>query len=311
MGALSHSDLRPLTVGEIFDRAVTLFVRNVPVFSTLYALISLPLIAAQVTIGNQASSVTQYIDAIAHPAKANAAHPWPAGALVFFVAAALFLVLTVPLVYACAGCCVADIQRHGAPNWKRAFLHSVKRLPSIWLALILGVIAAGGGAFVGSIPVALVGIAVAFAASGAGEVAVIVVAVVLGLVFMAWLVVLALIPTMAIYITTIEEHNPFRAFSVAMARIFSRAQFIRALQMALASAALYAGNVAIAFGVVGLSLTLAHSTMPAMIVNSCIGILYGGFLSALMAVYYFDTRLRNQGYDLQAEIDRLQSAQSA
>lgn len=312
MRAQSELDLRPLSVGEIFDRAVTLFVRNIWAFSTLYALISLPLIIAQVALGSQASSIPQYIDAIAHPAAAHVGRTWPVVTEVFFFVSALFLFVTLPLVFACAGCCVADIQRHGRTNWKPAFIHALKRLPNIWIALLLGLAALFAGAFVGVIAIGLSGLAAALAANAvAGALGEGVIAAMFGALYLVWCAVLALIPTMAIYVTTIEEGNPFRALSIALARLFSRAQFSRALQMALAGAALYAGNLAVAAGLAALSLTLAHSTIPAVMVNACIGILYTGFLSAVMAVYYFDTRLRNQGYDLQAEIDRLRSTQSA
>ncbi|HKU82092.1 MAG TPA: hypothetical protein VJP76_07970, partial [Candidatus Tumulicola sp.] len=68
-------ELRPLGFGEIFDRAVTLYVRNFPSFFAIVLVLIVPLGVVQYFIdSSQSTQIDAMLNAIRHP---NAKPPVP------------------------------------------------------------------------------------------------------------------------------------------------------------------------------------------------------------------------------------------
>jgi hypothetical protein len=93
-------------------------------------------------------------------------------------------------------------------------------------------------------------------------------------------------------------------------RIFNRSELLRACAVALAFVAMYVGLI-----VVQMSIAATFEAMNLHIVNvaitSVISLVTYSFLGILLAVYYFDVRVRREGLDMQAQIERLETAAGA
>jgi energy-converting hydrogenase Eha subunit C len=50
-----------------------------------------------------------------------------------------------------------------------------------------------------------------------------------------------------------------------------------------------------------------HQPVLQTLVSAVISIVTTGFIGVLLAVYYFDVRIRREGLDMQSAIDRLQA----
>lgn len=310
MSAASEPVLRPLSLGEIFDSAVTLFVRHVGPFTYLFAILALPLLIAEIALGNGWNSIQQYVNEVLHPERAHiVSAPW--SVTVYWVAIALQILFS-PLASAAAGLCVGSIYETGEASWRQSLRRAFRRLPAVWIALLAGAVFMFAVAMFGAFVLFLLGYVLTLGlAAAAGQVASAIVGVILGLAAMLGMLLLMLVLYMAVYVIAIEDGNPLRALGASCTRLFNRSEFRRVVLMAAAIVAAYLGNMAVGLGVAALSLGVVHSQIPAALVNTCIGIVFSGFISVLFGVYYFDVRLRHEGFDLQNEIDRVTSSQSA
>jgi hypothetical protein len=270
--------LRPLSIGEIFDRAVTLLVRNWATFGIIAAVGILPW---------QLLNLVTVITGIA----------------VFGAIGALGTAIFPTITALATAAVVAQIYRQEELDWRAALSIGFGRffrvlgasiliglMMFIPLAIVLG-IGFAAGLFKFANPVADV-IAVTFIAAAA-----------------LWFIAGTLVYAYTVSAIAIDDYGISDSIGKAF-ELFAGPQAGRALTFALAFALIsvgvsFAGSALLAF-----IATSLHSAPLAYAVNAIL--LFGSYLvgDALIAVYYFDVRIRREGYDLQVSLDAMESARA-
>jgi hypothetical protein len=272
--ALQTVDLRPLSIGEIFDRAITLLVRNWIPFGILAAVGVLPRQVCQFL------AITQSPD-------------WNVAAFI-----ALFLV---PVAGVAAAAVVAQIYRKQDVDWRSAFLIGLQKLPGaigvgimtflvfvIPLLIVVG-IPVGTGLFrfpnfladIVAIPVIVAAAAViaayyvcgAYAYAGMG----------------------------------IDDLGASDAVTRALSLLHPQ-HLLRNLLFALALATIGLGGPALGGALLGFTAVAFHSIAIGSALLALIVVIAGMLGNVLAAVFYFDVAVRREGYDMQAALDAMSTA---
>jgi hypothetical protein len=106
------------------------------------------------------------------------------------------------------------------------------------------------------------------------------------------------------YSVVIEERGVLESLLLGFTRIFNRAEFWRALLFAIAAGATVFGGSMI-FGVLAIAAALVHLPALQAIIEGLARAVITPFAVVLLAVYYFDVRIRREGFDLEASLERL------
>jgi hypothetical protein len=309
-------ELRPLGFGEIFDRAVTLYVRNLIPFATIVVVFVLPISILQylLDLGSQ-PEFSAFVQILQHPARAHTQHVptlFESPALVaIFVATLFFTYLLWPFALNAVAVGVAALYRNRPVLFRACYEIVLRR----WLQIV------------GLILLDLVVALLWYVATVLLVVAIVVLAIVLGKVsaaqtlwfwfgFSGAIIVLILsIPllgplyvalTFSMYSVVIEERGVLESLSLGFTRVFNRAEFWRALLFAVAAAATVFGGSMI-FGVLAIAAAFAHLPALQAIIEGVTRAVITPFAVVLLAVYYFDVRIRREGFDLEASLERLSS----
>ena len=309
-------ELRPLGFGEIFDRAVTLYIRNFIPFAAIVMVLVLPLAILQYYLDRAAQpqfdailkdtdqsrsrgavKYSQYVRIAGHN-RPNGRH----GAFGVFDLAVL-------------------AQRRGRRR-RAALPQPARRLPRVlsvvlqrWsqiLALMFVELLVLVGWYVAAILVIVAVFFVVVALSAASA------AFAFWFGFIGFVIVfVAMVPilaplfvalTFAMYATVIEESPVIASLLQGFARVFNRGEFWRALLFAIATGAVVAG-ASTAFSVLGMLAAFAHLPSVEAIIESLSRAVIGPFGVVLLAIYYFDVRIRREGFDLESSLERLAGAQ--
>ena len=305
-------DLRPLGFGEIFDRAITLYVRNFWPFMAIVLVLIVPLAVIQYVLdSSQAVQLDQMIRVLTHPGA-----PQPTltsmfsspGEIAAIAAVLLIYCALWPFVFVAVAVGVARIYsgrtvefgacyRSVAPHWSAILLTQLVAVVVFiaWYAAFFVVLVAAG----------IVTVLLAQASVVLGVIAFIAVL----LVALAFLVALALVfiaLAFAMNAVVIENARPTAAVASGFGRIFTGKEFPRALLFSLAAfAVIFGGSMVIS--AVALLALFAHAIAVEVVVDALLRAAITPFSIVLIAVYYFDVRIRREGYDLQAEIERIAS----
>jgi hypothetical protein len=307
-------ELRPLGFGEIFDRAVTLYIRNLVPFATIVVVFVLPISIMQylLDVGSQPEFST-IVEILRHPARAQTQHIptiFESPGLVAISIAMVFLTyLLWPFALNAVAVGVAALYRSRPIVFGACYQIVLRR----WLQIV------------GLILVDLVVALVWYVATVLVIVAIVVVAVLLGKVSVvpavwfwfgftgAILVLCVSIPlvaplyvalTFSMYSVVIEERGVFESLALGFRRIFNRAEFWRALLFAVAAGATVFGGSMI-FGVLAIGAAFVHLPWLQAIIEGLARAVITPFAVVLLAVYYFDVRIRREGFDLEASLERL------
>jgi hypothetical protein len=313
-------ELRPLGFGEIFDRAVTLYVRNLVPFATIVVVFVLPISILQYLLDLGAQpEFSAIVQILRHPARAQTQHiPTifeSPGLIAVFIAILFFTYLLWPFALNAVAVGVAALYRNRPVVFRTCYEIVLRR----WLQIV------------GLILLDLVVALVWYVATVLLVVVLVVVAILLGKVSAAptlwfWfgftgaiLVFIVSIPllaplyvalTFSMYSVVIEERGVLESLSLGFARIFNRAEFWRALLFAVAAAATLFGGSAM-FGVLSIAAAFAHLPALQAIIDGLARAVITPFAVVLLAVYYFDVRIRREGFDLEASLERLSTTNVA
>ena len=274
MNALTEAaQLRPLSIGEIFDRAVTLLVKNAGAFAIVALVGVLP---------------SRFIGYLAVATANSALRPLGYLAGVFDTVAAM-----------AAAVLVAQIYAGESPHWPGALAVGFKRiLRAIGVNIMLAIVA--------FIPLGIVAaIAIPAKIFRFGNLAADAAAFVLGLLFIAWGFAFVLASLYSYCAIAIDDRDAgdcvVRAFG-----LFAGAHLARTLLFALAAGAALLGGSFIAGFALGFVRMLLHMPALAYAVDAALMVVPMAFVHTLAAVFYFDTRVREEGYDLQAMLAALE-----
>ncbi|HLY02855.1 MAG TPA: hypothetical protein VKR56_10230 [Candidatus Cybelea sp.] len=310
-------ELRPLGFGEIFDRAVTLYVRNFVPFATIVIVFVLPTAMLQYLL-DRGSQPEYYaiLQILRHPARAHTQHiPTmldSPGLIVISIALMLVTYLLWPFALNAVAVGVAALYRNRPVVFRTSYEIVLRRWLQIVGLILLDFVAALLWYFGTVLLIA----------------AIVVVAVVFGKVSAApalwfwfgftgaFLVLMVSLPlvaplyvalTFSMYSVVIEERGVLESLTLGFRRIFNRAEFWRALLFAIAAAATVFGG-SMMFG--GLAMVAAFAHLPGLqaVIEGLARAVITPFAVVLLAVYYFDVRIRREGFDLEASLERLSAA---
>ena len=305
--------LRALSIGEIFDRAVTIFVRNFVVFTAMVFTLLAPYAVVQYFfIPADQNSFASILAQMQHPTTSQtqaqvSMAPGALAALIFFT---MIFLLLVPFVNNAVAVGVAELYNGRAPQYGASFKAVLRRsLPLFGTALLSGLIigAVYMGVLMALVIVVVIGVAlvkvllplaiVMFVLAAIGVLALIVV-----------LMMLLLVYAFATYATSLEGASVTEAIASAFRRVLNRHEFRKALLMALAYLALQLGVLMVSSTVTVLVSLLLKNYAVQLAVTAIFSAVLTAFLTILVAVYYYDVRTRSEGLDLEVDLGRLTAA---
>jgi hypothetical protein len=296
--------LRALTIGEIFDRAITIYVRHLVPLTLIVMTLIVPIQIVQgFLVRDQSQGLLAAIQQIEHPTKAAA--PNYNFGLVFLVIG--LSALLVPIVNDAVAVGVANIYNAKRPSYRAAFATVLPRVfPLIgttilealillftYLAFVVAlslIVVMGVAAVQGALPLAIV----LFVIAGLVTLAVIVLFTALFIGF-----------SFATYATVLENLSPASAVAGAFRRLFNRLEFKKVLLMGLSAFAVNIGVVLLSGTVTVLLELLVKSQVVDLAVGAVVQSVSTAFLTVLLAVYYYDVRTRSEGLDLEVDLARL------
>ncbi len=311
-------ELRPLGFGEIFDRAITLYIRNVIPFAAIVAVLIIPTAVLGYLVDRaQQPEFDAFWRILQHPSSA-ATEPIPTifnspAILIAVVAMLVFTYATWPFALNAVAVGVARLYRNMPIVFRACYAVALRR----WSQTI-GIIFVDFLVFVAWYVAAVLLI-----------VAVVLIAAALGAVapqagfafgFVAGLIgVLLLLPTLAplfvaltfsMYAVVIENRGVMESVSLGFQRVFNRGEFWRSILFAIAAGATMVAGSSL-FSLFGLFFAFFHLPSIEALIQAIGNLALTPFGVVLMAVYYFDVRIRREAFDLEATLDSLTAAQPA
>ena len=301
--------LRALAIGEIFDRAVTMYVRNFVVFTLIVATLLVPIGILQFIYTDRAGdSFTQLIRQIQHPGSAPA---YDGSALLGLLSVALLVLLLAPFTNNAVAVGVAALYAGRKPTYRDGFARVLTRWAPLLGTSVLSLLVLVGTYFIIVFALVILVFIGVLAARGSAALSVtfVIVGLVLTLAALTLFLVLVITCGFALYATTIEASAPADAIGEAFRRIFNRREFRKAMLIALAYLALEIG-VLLLSGTIGgfLGFYVRNITAQAaiqVVVGTTLNAMFTAFLTVLLAVYYYDVRTRAEGLDLEVALDDL------
>jgi hypothetical protein len=296
-------ELRPLDLRGIFERAIAIYVRNfVALLGIVVASLAPAAVVRYVTLVREQPKLDATMDVLQHPEHLRAEHvptlfTSPATVAVV-IAAGLFGYYMLAFAVATVGAAVARFYGGEAMGFRACYASVLRRWTAI-VTIVGAAILALLGAYVAAIAIVAILIAIAAAAAASLFSTALVVAVTGMVVAIAFaLLVIVVVSAGALDAVAVEDCGAAAALGLALMRICNRREFGRALLCALAIAAI----ASICFTVVDGAAYLGFSHWPAAYVgfDTLAQILVVPFLAVVLAIYYFDVRVRQDGLDIDA-----------
>jgi len=309
---LVRTVLRPLGIGEMLDRAVTLSVRYFVPLGLIWVVFVVPLTILQYY---GTADMSKFLDSFTAAANAYSLSKSPAAqraALDAMNASSVFngftigyfvlLLLVQPLAGAALKRTCSDVYLSSrAPSVRTAYRDALKQ----WLPLVLIVLiwlALGLVAYLVTILAAIpVGLAVGliFYVSKALGIAV---AAALAIIFLAALAVAGVLVLLSVqvafYTQIIESPGFIRSFVRGITRVFG-SSFKRSIGVGFALGAVDIGFLLLSVLGQALLFGIARSHVLGALFTAILGVVAAIFIDTFMAIYYYDIRVRKEGLDLQ------------
>jgi len=305
--------LRPLPLGELLDRAFTLYFRNIIPFSALLAVVLVPSII--VSYLQTRDILSFYITTVQHAISSPGSTPDLSALSSLGTSPALtgiqFLLglVVIPMSY---GAVVVGVSRAylGLPV---TFADSYRPAMRRWLAMLILIVLWIVLAFVAIVAITIVILGIGLAA---GALASVLGSSILGALGALFILVLSLAffgLTIMLYLTSaisfisvvLEQIDPFRALTEAFARVFGGAAFWRGFALAVALAGIYMGAFLVLAGGGALIAYITKTPAIYIIFVGLMQLFFVPFAVVTAAVYYYDLRIRREGFDLQMLIERV------
>jgi hypothetical protein len=305
-------ELRPLGFGEIFDRAITLYIRNFLPFAGIVAVVVLPLAILQYFI--DVSSMGQFDQAIkvlTHPGSTPTTPVLPAFMTDWRVG--LLFVITIFVVYAiypfalnAVAIGVARLYTGRPVMFAPCYRGSLHRWPQV-IGMLCVEFALAIAWYIGFLILVFLAVLLVMLLARAALALGILAGIVAALICLAAFLFLAplfVAMTFGMNAVVIEERPVFAAIGLGFSRIFNRDEFWRSVLFALAAGAVLLGAGMVA-GIFSTIFLMMHWLPASAIVETLFRAAITPFSIVLLAVYYFDVRIRREGFDLEAGLERL------
>lgn len=311
-------ELRPLGFGEIFDRAVTLYIRNFIPFAAIVMVLIVPFAILEYVLAvTEGPEYAMMIRVLTNPEVARTEHIATIldspSAIVTTLLVLLLAYLIAPFVMNAVAVGVARLYRDRRVEFRACYEAVLHRWPQI-----IGLMALEFVVVIGWYLVVLL-VVLAFVFITMALVAVVpVVGVFLGILAFFVIFILALLllaPLLvalafAMYAVVIEERDVIAALQLGFSRVLNRTEFWRAMLFAIAVGAIAFGASTM-FSILGILAAMVHLAVLQAIVQTLPTAVINPFVVIVFAIYYFDVRIRREGYDLEASLERLNAAEPA
>jgi hypothetical protein len=305
-------ELRPLGFGEIFDRAITLYIRNFIPFAGIVLVTVVPLAIVQYFV--DAAEMPQFyamMKILQHPASAGSAPRIPTmfdspGQVAAIAIATLVFWLLWPFALNAVAFGVARLYSGRPVEFGPCYRATLTRFwPIIGDLFLQGAIfVAWYIAFLLVIFVSILLAAVIGKAVLALGIVVGILAVVLVLAMLLLLAPLFIALTFSMYAIVIEGTSVTASVGSGFARVFNRHEFWRSMLFSIAAIAVTLGASTV-LGVLSLVTLFLHWIWLEAVISTLTRAAVSPFAIVLIAVYYFDVRIRREGFDLQAGLETL------
>lgn len=306
----SQRTLRPLGVGEILDRAVTLCVRNFPLLALTWGAYAVALAVVEYFgTADQTRLYAALADALQHPSQGGAFDWTPiirasqAGQVFngWTAAYLVLLVLLTPLPYAALIAALSSLYLGAPTSFGAAYRAGIGRFLHLLAYNIMWVFCAlfAYVVFVFAMVILVLVLATlgqAWHLAGTIFGAVIGTAVVLATLGVA--IVASLAYEVGICTCVIDRRNFAESFTWGLTRTFTRAGFWRSLLVGLASLAITIGYVVVSMTGQALLFGFVRSQALGLAYTAVVSIAGVIFLTAFVTIYYYDLRVRAEGFDL-------------
>lgn len=303
--------LRPLGLGEILDRAVTLCVRHFALFALIFVVYAVPIAIFQFFgTADQAKFFGSLTDVVQAQAAGKHVDPnaitkalsqTPAVLNVWTGLLILALVFVSPLPTAAMIEAASELYLGGASSFERAYRTALDR----WLPLIgvnLLYIAAGIGLYIVIFIVALIFVFAIVLVAKASTPLGVAMGIVFGGIFLLAALAFGVIATLAIqisYFGCVVERQPFvTAFSRGISRVFGGTGLRRSLIAGLAYVAVLMGIGLVSLVGQSLLYGFLKSNVAGTIYETIVRVATAAFTTAFVAIFYYDLRVRTEGLDL-------------
>lgn len=311
-------ELRPLGFGEIFDRAVTLYIRNFVPFAAIVGVLIAPFAVLQYFLDVAAQpQFDAMFQVFTHPGRAPT-QPIPtifnSPAYVATVLIVLLITYTIwPFTLNAVAVGIARLYRNQPVDFRACYETALGR----WRQT-LGMITIDFLVFLGwyvavMVLIVLFVFVLAYFSTIAPTAA-----------FWFGFIVgmagfFALLPTLApllialqfsMYAVVIEQRPVIESLVLGFARVFNRREFWRAVLFAIAVGAVTFGASAM-LSFISMIAAVFHLPIVEVAVSVLSQAVITPFAIVLVAIYYFDVRIRREAYDLEVSLERLTAAQPA
>ncbi|MBV8366066.1 MAG: hypothetical protein JO194_06155 [Candidatus Eremiobacteraeota bacterium] len=319
--------LRPLSIGELFDRAFSLYFKHILTFAAVLFVATIPyavfLLLQLYLVHDVLGAEVNLIDAmIKNPsappdltslqaAMSKESVSAMLGSYVLTILSYLVALFTLPLAGAAV---VSGVSRAylGLPvRFADCFRDAFKRwgyvllLTLLWVGVMIPISLVVFAVFMFAvIAIALLGAALhTFGLIVGGLFGLALFVALIGLSVMGYMSFAA-----SFVACVLERADPVKSLTLGLSRVFGRDLFTRAMWVALALVALYIGFVIVATIIAGLSVWLTKSFFLYFAVAHIINIFFIAFAFVVISVYYYDVRIRREGFDIQVLADQLTSS---
>ena len=301
-------DLRPLSIGELLDRAFSIAFKNILPFSAIVLVVIVPGVAlSYYATSGPLAAFNDQLEKISQTA-GSSAPPDPmqllsleASMVPYFGILMLYGLLVVPLANAAVVTGISRAYLRLPVRFTECYREAIGRWGWLVLLGLLWLAATMGATFVAFVPLIFLTFAIGLlvTALGAfGAVIAIILGIAFGLAFMALVLLLYLSAAFSFVAAVIEHLPPAFAFRSGFQRVFGEGQLWRSLGIAAALFGIFVGFEIIG-SVVGLLAGQAHDIALISVVNGIFEAFLYPFLFAVVAVCYYDVRIRREGFDLQ------------
>ena len=299
--------LRPLGLGEIFDRAVNLLVSNAVTIGAIVAAVTIPRVLCFAISGG---IDTGFFQAILHgKAPVAPVHPFNVPML---VVAYLITIIAVPFSYVVVGTVVATVYAGASTTWTKAYSRAFGAVGRWLLTLLVAAAAVLASYVAGAI---VIGILVFFAIMLAhGSPSGMVFGFVIAVLGVAWLLTEAVVLIslgIALFAAAVERRPAADALAFGFRAVWNRSEMLRSVAFALALIACYIAFFAIEMGLLTIAMLVLRLPALSVAIETVVSICASGFLATLFSVYFFDLRVRREGLDLESRLSELEGATSA
>ena len=316
----SDQALRPLGLGEVLDRAVTLCVKNFVPLALIFIIYAIPYAIVQhLATRDLAQIMATFQGAItAQSGKAGGADP---AALSHALSGAqingwypllivlVFFVGPLPAAALIEACAAAYFKR--PMTLGIAYRVALKR----WLPLIgINVLYLGAGLILYVLVVLLalaiiVGLVLVTAALHAVGVALaVLVGAAVVLAGVAFFVVATLAVQISYFTCVLEGAGTIVAFAQGLRRVFFGVGLARSLLVGMTFFTIGLGIGIVALLGQSIVVGLSHSTVAGTIYVTVVRIATAAFTTAFIAIFYYDLRVREDGFDLELAADAARDA---